>query len=86
MDAPKVPGLIYVTIMPKFVQVDGCVSRTPKFGDWAEAANWVREDLDQAWAVTDVWFTGRHSREADAITLRGKEVISNGDLQDRSHA
>lgn len=62
--------MIYVTIMPPVVQVDGCVSRTPKF-----RAKWVREDLDLAWAVTDVWFTGKHAREADSITLRGKEVI-----------
>jgi hypothetical protein len=67
--------VIYVTIMPGVVQDDGCVSRTPKFREWAAAANWVREDLDPEWAVTDVRFTGRHAREAGAITLRGKEVI-----------
>lgn len=59
--------MIYVTIMPTVVQVDGCVSRTPKFRDWAAAAEWVRQDLDPEWAVTDVWFTGRHAREGNAI-------------------
>lgn len=70
--------MIYVTIMATVVQVDGCVSRTPKFRDWEEAANWVRQDLDWQWTVTDVWFTGRHAREADRSPARSDEVAGSG--------